>query len=199
MLFRQRRPANFRDRIRTALWPRRSFARSALYFSKRILRLTATPHAIAAGVAAGVFASFTPFVGFHFIIAAIVAFLIGGNVVASAFGTAVGNPLTFPFIWASTLELGRYLLSDPHNPRDEVRIVALLQHLDFAHLWDPYVKPMTIGAIPIGIAAALAFYVMTRLAVTAFREQRRRRLAERARRKAEAQVKAAMNGAAAGT
>ena len=37
-----------------------------------ILRLRASPHAIAAGVAAGVFASFIPFLGLHIIIAAVV-------------------------------------------------------------------------------------------------------------------------------
>ena len=70
MLFRRRKKADLLERARTFFWPRRSFLRSAQYFIKRVLRLSATPHAIAAGVAAGVFASFTPFLGFHFVIAA---------------------------------------------------------------------------------------------------------------------------------
>jgi uncharacterized protein (DUF2062 family) len=43
---------------------------------------------------------------------------------------------------------------------------------------------MAIGSIPIGIAVALAFYFVTRMATNAFRRQRRKRLAERARRRA---------------
>lgn len=184
-----------------AVWPRRSFWRSAQYLTKRVLRLTATPHAIAAGVAAGVFASFTPFVGFHFIIAAIIAWAVAGNVVASAFGTAIGNPLTFPFIWGATLQVGRFIIHDPHDPTDELRLGNMLRHLDFSQLWDPILKPMTVGSIPLGIGFALIFYLLTRSAALAFRKQRRKRLAERARRRAEAQARidSAMDGAAAGS
>ncbi len=187
MLFRRRKPADFGERIRTALWPRRSFWRSAQYFSKRVLRLTATPHAIAAGVAAGVFASFTPFIGFHFIIAAIVAWAIAGNVLASALGTAIGNPVTFPFIWGATLQAGRFIIHDPHVPGEETAVGMMLRHLEFSQLWDPILKPMTVGSIPLGIGAALIFYLTTRQATNAFREQRRKRLAERARRRADTQ------------
>ena len=57
---------------------------------------------VAAGVAAGAFTSFTPFMGLHFLFAALFAWAIRGNLLASALGTFVGNPLTFPFIWAAT-------------------------------------------------------------------------------------------------
>jgi uncharacterized protein (DUF2062 family) len=100
MLFRRRRPEGIFDRMRTAIWPRRSFGRSFQYFIKRVLRLTATPHAIAAGVAAGVFASWTPLLGFHFVLAFALAYVLAGNMVAAALGTAFGNPISFPFIWA---------------------------------------------------------------------------------------------------
>jgi uncharacterized protein (DUF2062 family) len=45
---------------------------------------------------------------------------------------------------------------------------------------------MAIGAIPIGLVVALGFYFVTRAATSAFRDQRRKRLAERARRRAAA-------------
>ncbi|TIN70311.1 MAG: DUF2062 domain-containing protein, partial [Mesorhizobium sp.] len=41
MLFRRRKPDGLYERVRTYLWPRRSFSRSLQYFSKRILRLKA--------------------------------------------------------------------------------------------------------------------------------------------------------------
>src|SRR5690606_12123881 len=80
------------------------------YVAKRVLRLSASPHAIAAGFAAGVFASITPFVGLHFFLAGVIAWVTGGNLVASALGTAFGNPITFPLIWAGTYRLGRWIL-----------------------------------------------------------------------------------------
>ncbi|MCB1460959.1 MAG: DUF2062 domain-containing protein, partial [Nitratireductor sp.] len=111
MLFSRRNPASWREKLRIALWPRRNWLRSTQYLAKRVLRLTASPHSVAAGVAAGVFASFTPFLGFHFMIAFAVSYVIAGNLIAAAAGTFFGNPLTFPFIWASTYGLGRFILS----------------------------------------------------------------------------------------
>ncbi|MCB1418099.1 MAG: DUF2062 domain-containing protein [Notoacmeibacter sp.] len=186
MLFRRRKPADLGERLRTFVWPRRSFGRSAQYFSKRVLRLSATPHAIAAGVAAGVFASFTPFIGFHFIIAAALAWLLAGNLIASALGTAVGNPITFPFIWAATLQIGRLILDHGAHGLEKTRVHLgeLFAHMEFSQLWTPVIKPMVIGCIPIGIAFAAGFYLLTRWAVNGFREQRRKRLADRARKRA---------------
>lgn len=186
MLFRRRKPAEWGERLRTFLWPRRSFFRSAQYFAKRVLRLTATPHAIAAGVAAGAFASFTPYLGFHFIIAAVFAWVIGGNLIASAFGTAVGNPLTFPFIWGASLAVGRFLL---HGSEIEhlgpIHLGRALTHLDFEQIWRPLLLPMTVGGAVLGLSCGLVLYFVTRWSLVAFREQRRRRLLERARRKAD--------------
>jgi uncharacterized protein len=196
MLFRRRNPAQFTERLRTFLWPRRSFWRSAQYFTKRALRLTATPHAIAAGIAAGAFASFTPFMGFHFIISAAVAWVIRGNLIASALGTAVGNPLTFPFIWASTMAAGRFVLYGRH-PEEIVplHLGRVLTHLEFHQIWEPVLKPMTIGGILLGTIVGLIFYALTWSTVRTFQLQRRHRLAERARRRAEASAAATMQTA----
>lgn len=176
------------ERLRTVVWPRRSLWRSLQYYTKRVLRLTATPHAIAGGVAAGVFASFTPFLGFHFLLAAALAWIIGGNLVASAFGTAIGNPLTFPFIWGATLETGKLILYG-RQPSElaTVHLGEMMRHLHFSELWQPLLKPMSVGALPLGLTFAVGFYIATRWALVTFREQRRRRLADRARRRAAVQ------------
>lgn len=183
MLFRRRKQADFWDRMRAFVWPRRSFWRSARYFAKRVLRLTAAPHAVAAGVAAGVFASFLPFLGCHFIVAAGVAWCIKGNILAAALGTAVGNPITFPFIWAATLGLGRLILygRDP-DPLVPLQLGQVLSKLDFAQLWEPLLKPMTVGGIPLGILFGLIFYLLTRSALVAFRARRRTQFAAKARK-----------------
>lgn len=158
------------------------------YYAKRVLRLTATPHSIALGVAAGVFMSFTPFLGIHIMMAVALAWLIGGNVVAAAIGTVVGNPITFPFMWGASLELGRLILEGPRDVAlAPVHLGRVLMHLEFSQLWGPVLKPLTIGCIPIGLVFALLFYALTRWATIGFREDRRRRLAERAKRRAEAQ------------
>ena len=182
MLFRSRKPLDFWARWRTAMFPRRSYSRSFQYFKKRVLRLNATPHAIAAGIAAGAFASFTPFLGFHFFLAFAVAYLVAGNMVAAAIGTAVGNPITFPFIFGATYRTGRWILGGP-PPHAEAATPAIHPHvlkLDFSTIWEPLLKPMAVGAVPLGLLCGFVLYVLTRLAVTQFRERRARRLAARA-------------------
>ncbi|OXS99363.1 hypothetical protein B7H23_14460 [Notoacmeibacter marinus] len=186
MLFRRRRAETGWKRFRIAVWPRRSWSRSTSYFAKRVLRLSGSPHAIAAGVAAGVFASFTPYLGFHIIGAAAVAWLIGGNIIASALGTFAGNPLTFPLIWATTLETGRYLLGYSAAPSDRW-IGRRLMHMEFDALWQPLLKPMTVGGLLWGVVAALTTYALLRGSIAAFQQQRRRRLLERAKARARLQ------------
>ena len=172
--------------------------------TKRVMRLTASPHSIAAGVAAGVFASFTPFMGLHFIIAFLVAYLIAGNFIAAALGTFVGNPLTFPLIWAATYATGRFILSGATHagaaPAMQEKLagdavfdrglMGAVEHV--AGLWDPLLKPMTVGGIPLGILAAIFFYLLTRQLTIGFRHARQRRLAER--RSAGAQDQAGAGG-----
>ena len=183
MLFRRRKPDGLFERVRTYLWPRRSFSRSLQYLSKRILRLKATPHAVAAGVAAGVFASFFP-VGFHFVIAFVLCWVVAGNLVAAALAAVFfGNPLTFPLLWGASWETGKLILHDRlpvHGP--PAHLGAMMEHLSFAQLWKPVLEPMIIGAVPLGLAFGLVFYGITRWGMNAFREQRRKRLAERASR-----------------
>ncbi|MEZ5839939.1 MAG: DUF2062 domain-containing protein [Hyphomicrobiales bacterium] len=188
MLFRRRADPHFLEKIRVWAWPRRSWQRSYRYFSKRVLRLTASPHAVAAGFAAGVFASFTPFLGFHFVIAFALAYLIGGNFISAALGTSVGNPLTFPFIFASTFEVGSLILRTGHSAATTDLSPGMLTRSIDTIL--PLIKPMTVGAIPLGIAAALIAYFPIRSAVRAFQHARRERFAARARRAAEAEARA---------
>lgn len=190
MLFRRRDRLDFLSRLRVAAWPRHSWSRSARYFAKRVLRVSATPHAVAAGVAAGAFASFTPFVGLHFIIGFVIAFLIGGNLVAAALGTAVGNPLTFPLIWASTYRLGNAILGASGPAMTAGDFSQSFAEKSFGTIW-PIVHPMVIGAIPLGVPTALALYVVVLYSVRAFQTVRRERLAVR---RQEAGVAAPVGG-----
>jgi len=195
MLFRRRTPPGIGEKFRVWIWPRRSWARSGLYVSKRIFRLTGSPHTIAAGVAAGVFASFTPFMGFHFLLAFALAYVLAGNLIAAALGTFVGNPLTFPFIWASTFSLGRTLLghtTKAEAPFDQLGMIMkdagnALWQLDFADfglaltkIWEPLLKPMLVGGVPLGICVAIVFYIVTRRLAIFFHAARQKKLLNKA-------------------
>ena len=62
------------------------------------------------GLWTGVFASFTPFFGLHFIIALVLAKLMRGNMLASLLGTFFGNPLTLVPISFTALNTGYFIL-----------------------------------------------------------------------------------------
>ena len=109
-MFLRRKSPGFWLRVRNVIWPKMGLSRAWRYLVHRMARLKASPHTIALGFAAGAFASFTPFVGLHFIIAGLIAFALRSSILASAIGTVVGNPLTFPFIWLATYNVGAALL-----------------------------------------------------------------------------------------
>jgi uncharacterized protein (DUF2062 family) len=186
MLFRRRHPEAWLAKLRTALWPRRSWSRSIAYVFKRIIRITATPHAIAAGVAAGVFSSFTPFMGLHILLALAIAWLIAGNLAAAALGTFVGNPLTFPLIWASTWEVGHKIAPGAFQAKPSAGEVGLFGDgiggllANFQSIWEPVLKPMTIGAIPLGLFFSVITYITVRWLAVRYRESRRERIAAKA-------------------
>lgn len=181
MLFQRRNPPTRKERLRLLVWPRRSFSRSFRYGGKRILRITASPHAVAAGLAVGVFSAFTPFFGFHLIIAIVLAYFLAGNIAAAALGTTLANPLTLPFIWGSTFELGRFIMNGSIDDAPPVRLGRALETMHFDEIWTPLLKPMLFGSTILGAAFAVVVYFVTRFAVSAFRRRRIERLAEKHR------------------
>jgi uncharacterized protein len=111
-VFRRRHPVPLRERLSRWLWPHIGWRRTGAYLLKRTVRLSGTPHSIAAGVACGAAISFTPFIGFHLLGTLLLVWLVRGNYLAGAIGTLIGNPWTFPFIWVATYKLGLVLLGE---------------------------------------------------------------------------------------
>ncbi len=195
MLFKRRDKASWQVRFKAWCWPERGWKRAWTYGWHRVTRLTDTPHAIAIGCAAGVLASFTPFMGLHFIIAVVFAFAIGGNLIASAFGTFFGNPLSFPFIWLATYNFGGFLLGREH--RSEVNIglpsgfwanMLTSPATAWGQFWDavgPFIVPMIIGGLPLGLVFSIAGYFAVKAAVESFQERRRERLFDRAKNRSQ--------------
>ncbi|MGJ7037693.1 uncharacterized protein (DUF2062 family) [Shinella sp. BE166] len=181
MLFRRRKKATWPDRLREFFWPRKGLTRPARYLAKRILRLSASPHAVAAGVAAGTFSAFTPLLGFHVILALALAYLFAGNLLAAALATTIANPVTIPLIALATFRLGEVLLGiQSAEAVTAAELFHRLEHLQLSELWQPVLKPMLAGAGLLGITAAALAYGATRFAVRSFKARRHARLLERA-------------------
>lgn len=110
MVFKRRNPKSWPRAALEILWPRGGWARAFHYVKHRMRRLPDSPERIARGIFAGVFASFTPFYGFHFFIAAGLAWLMRGNILASLMATFFGNPLTYVPIGVAALSTGHWML-----------------------------------------------------------------------------------------
>lgn len=151
----------------------------------RVRRLPGSAYSIAAGFACGGAISFTPFVGLHFALAALWAWLIRANVLASAIGTAVGNPWTFPFIWLWIYKLGVWMGAEGITRRPEslnfvghfAAITRAALRGDVYYLWDtawPVFWPMLLGGIPTAAVAWIALYFPLKTMIEAYRHRRHR-------------------------
>jgi len=182
-----------------------------VYYLKRLTRLSGTPHNIAAGVACGAAISFTPFVGLHIVLGALLALIVRGNLLAMVVGTLVGNPWTFPFIWVASYEVGQYLLGghvgvgqpEPWSFADVAGYVAeAARQAAIAGPWATMKRlavelrvvawPMLVGGIPLGVIAGLLIYFPLARAIGFYQLARQRRREKRAlRNDGSARLKAA--------
>ncbi|MEO0916105.1 MAG: DUF2062 domain-containing protein, partial [Pseudomonadota bacterium] len=111
MVFKRRTPRTYFELVSESFYPRGGWRRASQYVVHRLRRLPDPAHKISRGIAAGVFTSFTPFFGLHFIFSAALAWIMRANILAALLATFVGNPLTFPIIAAISMEIGSFILA----------------------------------------------------------------------------------------
>jgi uncharacterized protein (DUF2062 family) len=176
MKFAQRKRKSKRQKIRQWIWPQGGWWRTTQYVWSKVRRLSDTPHVIAVGFAAGAFASFTPLWGFHFVVALLLAWMLGGNLLASALGTIVGNPITFPFIVPAIYEVGVLVLgARGGNNVEQFDLWDGLLSGRLDAIW-PTWKPMLVGGAIVGPVAGAICYVAVRMMVSAYQARRKGRL-----------------------
>lgn len=144
-----------------------ALSRYKKYILLKLSQINASPYAIASGFACGAAISFTPFVGFHTLLAVFTAFIVRGNILSAAVGTLVGNPWTFPLIWPATLFTGRFMLGNASKAHVDFltlfeNLMHAVRHLNYnlfiSDIW-PILLPMMIGCIPYYISAwAISYY-----------------------------------------
>jgi len=178
MLFRRRVNLSFGQKFLGFLWPRSGWVRATKYIWHRVARLPGTPHSIAAGFAAGAAVSFTPFLGLHFLMGFAVAWLTRGNMLASAIGTAVGNPWTFPFIFALTGQVGALILG--HDVTAGVPAWSwaelMAAPLHYLSSFLPVVFPLIVGGVPVAIVVWLLFYISLKGLLIGYHANRQQKL-----------------------
>ena len=182
----------------------KGISRAIEYVGIRLKRIPDTPHKISLGMRCGIFASFTPLFGLHFLIAGLLSYLLRANVLASLIGTFVGNPITFPIITVFNLKLGEWILgSSEYSSSDGGKIFE--GFLDFIFLiyksfftegsigennvprMNEFLNgvfiPYSLGGLILGIFIAVVSYFLLRPLVATYQKKRSALKAKRLEKK----------------
>ena len=194
MVFRRRDRRPIWQAVLDFLWPRGGWARAFEYVKHRVRRLPDTPEKISRGVWAGVFVCFTPFFGLHFVLAALIAKLMRGNLLAAIMATFFGNPLTFPPISVGALQLGYWLVGDRGVRVPDRSIGAKFANAaqdlwynfkaiftpgradwrGLVEFYDDVFFPYLVGGIIPGVICATACYYLSVPLISAYQNRRRK-------------------------
>ncbi len=197
-MFKRRTQRSLTQKVVTVFYPRGGWMRAAGYVIHRLRRLPDAPERIAVGVGAGIAASFTPLFGFHFFLAALVAWSFRGNIFASLLSTFFGNPVTFPFIVVGSIGLGSWILGLEHamsagevmkafgaaSSEITTNVGALFS--DRPVYWGRLLRffhqvflPYLLGGVLLGAIAGVIGYFASLPLIRAYQARRRKKLRER--------------------
>ncbi len=168
-----RRPGSkpsFRERLRPGSL-KESLQRFIRFWYLRLLRIKATPHTIAMGLAAGVFVGLLPVLPFQTIIAVALAFVVRGSKIAAALGTWISNPLNWVPLYMLFYHLGKkviHLNVPAFNPQQ----LEMAQMLDVG--WK-FFAVMMAGGLIIALPSAILSYFLAYKGVTLYRRKKAKR------------------------
>ncbi len=123
----------------------------------RFKELNGDPHYVALGMAIGVFISVTPTIPFHTVLALFLAFVLRGSKAAAAIGVWFSNPLTIPFFYKGSYDLGMSVLGNSAPFSTEYESI-----LELLKLGANVTIAMVTGGIILGILPGIAAYFITR-------------------------------------
>ncbi len=202
-MFKRRNKQSYWQGFVELMYPRKGWRRGIDYISHRLKRLPDTPHRIALGIAIGAFVSFSPLFGLHFLVAWWLALAFRANVFASLLGTFFGNPLTFPFIAATSYQVGLRILGKTEEQTVWLRLKSSFEEafetiwgnikslFGYKHSsWDGFLEftqdvflPYLIGGILPGFITAVVCYVFSKPLIATYQKRRKLKVEERKARK----------------
>lgn len=210
MIFRRRDRRPFLTALTELFLPKGGWKRAVQYVGHRLRRLPDPPHRIARGIFAGVFISFSPLFGLHFLGAALIAWAMRGNVLAALLATFFGNPITMPLIALGSVEVGHWLIGGTigfgfdeifHSFSGAWKSVWHNMLAPFtsytadwaglkAFFYDIFL-PYLVGGLPLGILAGTISYYASLPAIGAYQRLRDRQRRDRIQRAVEKRQRAA--------
>ena len=130
MVFKRRDRRSIISILIRFFWPKGGWKRAFHYVQYRLRRLPDSSQKISRGIWAGLFTTFTPFYGLHFLTAAFLARLMKGNILAALLATFFGNPLTYVPIGVISLQTGHFFLGTDYIPPGDVGKSIFAKFLD---------------------------------------------------------------------
>jgi len=186
MVFKRKNKQTTLKYLKSLFFPEGGWRRAIEYLGHRIKRLPDSPHKIALGLSFGVFASFSPLFGFHFLLGAVFAYLFNANVFASIIGTFFANPITFPFIAAISVRTGSFILdqfsivdndmnkADTWVSDSELRSLGIFEKFLVEVYFDKFI-PYAVGGVICGIITAFFIYILSKPLIDSYQKRKRKR------------------------
>lgn len=115
-----------------------------------------TRDTVALGVTIGIFVGMMPFFGLQIVLSMMLCFMFRVNVTAAVVATFISNPLTGGGILYLQYLIGK-AISNPPDPAELEGLTKVLR------LWVISGKPLMIGAVIMGVGAAIIAYPLTLL------------------------------------
>lgn len=183
MLFKRRTAEPLKQKIINLVWPKMGFKRVLDYYKHRSVRIPASDHSIAAGLAFGCLVSWTPLFGTHLIQCIIFSWITRTNVIAAFIGTAFGNLLTTPLLMLIAYHVGKVILHtlgfDVVHHADPSVYVG-----EEAYQAPKIFLPTLVGGYAVGIATFPLFYYPFFYMVRGARAARRARIEKKIHKEA---------------
>jgi uncharacterized protein (DUF2062 family) len=175
MLFKRRIQEPLKQKLGNLIWPKMGFRRVLDYYKHRSVRIPASDHSIAAGLAFGCLVSWTPLFGTHLFQCIAFCWLTRTNLIAAFIGTAFGNFLTTPLLMLIAYHVGKIIL---HSLGFDVAQQAdpSLNVNEEAFEAKEIFLPTLIGGYAVGIATFPLFYYPFYYMVKGARAARRSRI-----------------------
>jgi uncharacterized protein (DUF2062 family) len=148
---------------------------------KRLLEIEGSPHAIAGGLAVGMFFGVTPLWGLKTLLTLGTATVLRFNPIAAVISLTAHDLLTpfIPFTLRIQYDIGFFLMSHPHHLPPKLEM-ATMKPEAFLH-WTTFLHtglPLLLGSLVVAIPSTIATYFIGLWFFNARRERRFTRKAE---------------------
>jgi uncharacterized protein (DUF2062 family) len=159
------KPANLKESLR----------RAARYWYLRLVRIQATPHNIALGLAVGVFAGLLPILPFQIAVAVTLAFIVRGSKIAAALGTWITNPLNWVPFYMMCYYIGKAVAPFEIPAFNPTR----LEMTQMIELGWKFFAVMLVGGLVVAVPGSIVTYIATYKGMVLYRRHRAERGAAR--------------------